>query len=169
MSTQTIWRTIKLFSGNTTNTQPIKSLKKSDGNLTMSNEEIVEILASQFSKISSDSSYSTKFINEKEKIMCDNYSSPQISKSARQIEENITKFELDTVMKVKKDNSPGPDRILYSMIRKGPEILKERLLNLFDEIFSTGTIPHDWKKQTLFVYQNLLKAKSTQNPIDPYC
>lgn len=118
-----MWRTIKWFSEKTPTFHNIKALKKPDGNITTTSEDIGEILAAQFSNISSNLNYSIEFLREKNIYLFANYSPLNLTKNAKLIEEQITNNELHLALKPTKDKSPGPDRIMYSMIKNAPETL----------------------------------------------
>ena len=49
----------------------------------------------------------------------------------------------------KKDSAPGADAIVYSLIKQLPEVIKSRILNLFNLIYNSSKLPTDWKTARL--------------------
>ena len=60
--------------------------------------------------------------------------------------EPITRKEMDTALDSRKDTSPGPDGIHYSMLKNLPESGKLFLLEFLNKIFDRGKLPKNWKR-----------------------
>ena len=60
--------------------------------------------------------------------------------------EAITRKEMDTALDSRKDTSPGPDDVHYSMLKNLPESGKQFLLEFLNKIFDRGKLPKNWKR-----------------------
>ena len=56
----------------------------------------------------------------------------------------------------------GPDEIHYQMLKHLTENYLETLLNIFNYIWTTGTIPKDWQYETIIPI-----PKPGKNPAEP--
>ena len=74
----------------------------------------------------------------------------------------ITMKELnDTLLTVKNNKSPGPDRIKNEMIKDGDLSFRQTMLYIFNAILKSGRYPNDWKVNYILPIH---KAKDTEDP-----
>ena len=68
----------------------------------------------------------------------------------------ITMEELETAMeKLKNRRAPGTDGLNMELFKYGSQKLKRRLIQLFNDIWSLGYIPNDWKiAKIINIYKN---------------
>ena len=79
------------------------------------------------------------------------------------LETPFTMKEIQSALKNTKINSsPGFDQISYKIIKSFPKKFLQNILDLLNEIFSTGIFPEDWNK-----YLMLLIPKSTPGKVHP--
>lgn len=87
------------------------------------------------------------------------------SPAADLIELPITLIELESCLCKAKNKTPGFDRISYSILKNCPLTLKNRVLNLYNEIFAKGTIPQTWKTASVVP---IPKPNKKPNEVDGY-
>lgn len=69
------------------------------------------------------------------------------------LEEPFLMTELDIALdKCNPKSSLGCDGIDYQILKKFPQKLRELLLNLYNEIYLTGSFPNEWREYTVFLY-----------------
>jgi len=112
----------------------ISSLLKEDGSPTKSDTESAELLCRQFQEV---------FTREPDK--------PTLPNNNRSIL-NI-QFDGVTVMKklkrLKPEKSPGPDGIHPMVLQNTAEVVADPLARIFQESYSQGVLPADWKKANI--------------------
>ena len=107
-------------------------------------KEIADTLADQYSKVSSNANYSDKFLRwkereEKEAVVFD-------EKSEEAYNRIFTLEELKHALHQAKDSSPGPDDLHYQMLKHLPEKQLDLLLEIFNQIWTTGDYPTSWSE-----------------------
>lgn len=136
--------------------------------LTLSNPlQISEHFAKTWSSYSSDSNFSPEFINSKSSATRLLPTSSDTDKFACFIERPITTVEFESSLRGSKGKSPGYDRISYIMLKNSPQILKHRMLALYNEIFTQGIIPQNWKTATIIPISKPTKSPSEVNGYRP--
>lgn len=85
--------------------------------------------------------------------------------SARWIQNPFEFYEFEAALGNKKNSSPGPDFIPYSVIKKLPKNAKIILLDIFNQLWSHNVIPSSWKIQYIVP---ILKPNKDSNCIDSY-
>ena len=128
----------KRFYGYVRSKQTVKttlsSLLKDDGSTTKSDSESAELLCRQFQEV---------FTREPDKPALLNSNNP-----VRNIQ-----FDADTVMKklkkLKPEKSPGPDGIHPMVLQNTAEVVADPLAQIFQESYSQGLLPADWKKANI--------------------
>jgi ribonuclease HI len=141
-------------------------------NLTQNGLEIdtnfkkAEYFANTFSKVSSDQNYSEKFKNHKKDIETNHRhlfqdDGPQVKN--QHLNELFDFHEMVKAIKqAKKQSSPGKDRVVYEMLQHLPKTCLKILLKLYNQIWSTGIMPADFKHSIVIPI-----PKPNKNPHDP--
>lgn len=74
---------------------------------------------------------------------------PQVEQDNQDVEE-ITIDELQYILNLKKDSTPGIDNITYSMLKYSPMFIKDHLRTIFNKVLTQEyNIPEDWKSQII--------------------
>lgn len=161
--TAEVWRKIKFMTGRRTQTL-IPALSDPDNKLILSDTEIANTLASNFSRKSSDSCYSERFLDYKQ-----NYESripmtnpPQTNPT---LNLPITQEELLSALATCKNSAPGPDRIPYIFIQKFPLAATNKLLELFNSIWLNQNFPSIWHEAVVIP---VLKPGKPKDKPDSY-
>ena len=109
--------------------------------------DIAEILGETFLNNSSSRNYSEKFQkvkNEQEKI--------KLNFKLTNTEEYNNLFNFDELLEAinqSHDSATGPDEIHYQMLKHLPESSLQALLSIFNNIWTTGEFPEDWRLATV--------------------
>ncbi|XP_017487099.1 PREDICTED: RNA-directed DNA polymerase from mobile element jockey-like [Rhagoletis zephyria] len=142
-----IWANIKRLSGNQS-FSPVLSLNSSQGNL-LYPQDIALKFANYFSNNSSDSNFSPEYSSNKHSLLSYNFLPSPLSPSAKHLDSDITLFELQLALAVVKGKTPGLDKISYPIIKHLPSLLLFRLVNHYNNIFRTASIPQVWKTSAI--------------------
>ena len=142
-SIKKVWADIKSISGAKTNIN-IKLITLNNNQLT-SSKDIANSFAESWSLFSEDINFPPKFVEEKQKTLLENYNCRKLSFAAKQIDCKINMLEFENAIKNSKGKTPGFDRISYPMIKNLPHNCKEKILELFNNIFEKGIYPQSWK------------------------
>ena len=135
-----IWNKVQKISGKyRKNPNPV--LKDDDGNI-LDPKSVADTLASTFSKVSADQSYSNKFIRYK--TIKEN--SPLIfdSHTRYDYKEPFTRKEFDDALSSTSETSPGHDKLTYSMIKNTNYKMKRIILRSFNKIYQSNKFPKSW-------------------------
>ena len=143
-----LWKKVRALSS-TNKSSTILHLKQNDGSITSNSQEIVNALARSWSEASFDTNFSITFRNAKVQSISVNIESQIVKARAKEIEKEITTFELDASLAIVKGKTPGQDRVTYSMLQNLPPSGKNILCNLFNQILKGGQIPHQWRIATV--------------------
>ena len=109
--------------------------------------DIAETLGETFLNNSSSRNYSEKFQkvkNEQEKI--------KLNFKSTNTEEYNNLFNFDELLEAinqSHDSATGPDEIHYQMLKHLPESSLQALLSIFNNIWTTGDFPEDWRLATV--------------------
>ena len=107
--------------------------------------EKVEVLASTFAAVSQNSSLTTEQLNHRINEEA-KFSTPQFTES--EADQKFTAIELNRALfgikKVKK--STGVDPVSYSMIKRFPNKTKQALLQYFNYLWQSGSMPKVWRE-----------------------
>lgn len=87
------------------------------------------------------------------------------SPSALWLSDPFQFHELHTALLHKKNTSPGPDFIPYKVIQSLPNVAKNILLTIFNNLWKKGQVPPDWKLQYVVP---ILKPHKDANSVDAY-
>jgi len=74
------------------------------------------------------------------------------------MEQNINFIEFSAALNSLKGNTPGYDKINYSMIRHASKLLKNRIIVLFNSILRSN-IPQTYKVSTIIISTSQEKTK----------
>lgn len=85
--------------------------------------------------------------------------------SAQWMQNPFEFFEFEASLDKKKNSSPGPDHIPYSVLKNLPKSVKVILLAVYNQLWLNNVIPPSWKIQ--FVVP-ILKPNKDSNSIDSY-
>ena len=146
-----IWLKIKRFS----NQHPSKTtniIRHNDLTLT-DPSKIADLFGSEWCKYASNSNFSPEYNKIKEAYSDRTLLLHKPSQNALSIESPITLSELQNCLNHAKGKTPGFDRVSYPMIKMLSSNSKTRLLNLYNNIFNSGNIPHSWKTATIIPIQ----------------
>ena len=138
-----VWNMIRKISGKRAKTK-ISHLKKENDNIATTPIDISNTLAQTFAHNSSSDNYSTEFTKiksrqEKENLnfKSDNSEDYNLPFTLRELSESINKSH---------DTAPGPDGIHYQLLKHLPNDTKSLLLSIFNNVWSSGNIPQNWKE-----------------------
>ena len=70
--------------------------------------------------------------------------------------------ELTNAIKISNDTATGPDEIHYQMLKHLPENARVTILQIFNDIWTTGVFPESWRLATIIPIQ-----KPGKNPAEP--
>lgn len=136
-----IWNKIGRISGKKKQ-QRISNITLSDGTTTSDFNSIAEALATQFDKNSASTNYDQAFLKIKEKRERKKITHNQ--RSDLSYNAPFTIKELNEALNSTKDSAPGPDGILYCMLKYLPNCGKLALLKIYNDIWEGGEFPNDW-------------------------
>jgi hypothetical protein len=112
----------------------IRTLKKSDGNLTTNRKEIAQLLADQFKATSHDSKYSADFVKRRKREELQTIF-PELGQGE---EYNLPLFRSRTC---EREGPPGPDDVHCKMLKQLPPVSKPKLLEIYNEIWEREVFP----------------------------
>ena len=142
-----VWDMIRKISGKTKSpsythlNHPVAETKST------SKFDIAETLGETFLNNSSSRNYSEKFQkvkNEQEKI--------KLNFKSTNTEEYNNLFNFDELLEAinqSHDSATGPDEIHYQMLKHLPESSLQALLSIFNNIWTSGVFPEDWRLATV--------------------
>jgi hypothetical protein len=139
----------------------IRTLKKSDRNLTTNRKEITQLLADQFKATSHDSNYSADFIERKR---IEETINPELGQGE---EYNLpfSKTEMEYALSTCKGSSPGPDDVHYEMLKQLPRVAKLKLLEIYNDIWKREVFTKNWTEATVIP---ILKPGKNPNQTNSY-
>jgi len=158
-----IWKRIRKIRGTYQNIkQPY--LIKDNSHITDKND-VAELLASHYERISSSNSYSNNFrrIQQREEQTPINFSTNE------EIPYNspITILELKRMLSISGNSSPGEDKLSYNMIRKSHPSCQHFLLKIYNHIFSTGVYPTQWQSSIVLSFPKPGKPHTSEENYRP--
>ena len=127
------------------------------------NEDISNAFASYFSFISSDNNCDPDFLNTKisqELNLLNFNSSTEFSYNFP-----FTLQELKFALSRSRNSAPGPDNVLVPMILNLPESAQYLLLQIYNFIWSSGSLPNTWKESILIPIH---KPNKSQSSVESY-
>ena len=105
--------------------------------------DIVNCLAEAFTEVSDPSNYAAelKTIKEREESKCIDFEGG----NTEPYNDLFTMKELTSAIGNTKDTAPEPDKIHYSMFRHLPEMAKQHVLHVFNQLCISSYFPDRWK------------------------
>ena len=158
-----IWGRIQKIKGNYQPIKPICLIK--NGTYVTQENEVAELMACHYEKISSNKSYNLQFqraLQRKERPI-DFSTNKEYSYN-----DNITELELRRMLSRSKNSAPGEDNITYKMISKANPNSRKLLLKLMNRAFDSGTVPEQWLKSITLSFTKPNKPpneEESQRPI----
>lgn len=78
----------------------------------------------------------------------------------KELEEKFSKEELKRALDmIRKNTAPGKDGIEYKMLKDLPEEMKDKLLNIYNRIWTGEKIPEEWRKYQVIFIDKIGKEK----------
>ena len=164
--TDKIWQNIRNFTGykSTTGIHCIASQSNLDTMIT-NHAKIASEFGKYWSEDSADSKFSIDFRNRKTNITS-NLPTFDPCESAKKMETKISFIELASILRKLKGKTPGMDQISYPMLKMLPLELKQRTLDLYNNIF-TGHIPQQFKNSVVIPILKAGKNKTLTTSYRP--
>jgi len=162
---KTIWSNIRRFCG----LNPQKNIHCIFNPTTNQNTthklEIADLFCKNFSEISSDTNFTTTFIHQKQTSLNNTHTLSYIpSKRAIEIEKPITPIEFAAALNTLKGNTPGLDRINYTMIKNIGKTTKNRIISLQNSILN-NYIPQTYKNSLIIP---IIKPNTDKTNLNSY-
>ena len=126
--------------------------------------EVAEIFARHYARVSSSLSYTQDFQilkNRSESNKLDFYSN-----NAEPYNQPFTIAELREALSSTRNSSPGIDRIPYSFLKNLPLYSEQELLDIYNNIWATGTFPDSWRQAIIMPLHK--EGKNSSEP-QGYC
>lgn len=156
-TTSEIWHKIRSIAG----LRPSSSLSSLlvNGIAFTTPSDIAEVLASHFESTSSSENYDPDFLASKA-----DRERPLDFSTFEDLNYNVpfSMTELEEALSQVKESAPGPDRIPYSFIQHLPHDFRQVLLDLYNQIWSTGHYPDQWRKA--IIVPILKEGKDPRSP-----
>ena len=140
-----VWKIVKKLKG--THTDSIKHVRKPDGSMAETEQDIANCIASTLSQNSSSQNYNTEFTKHKEtsektplnftSLNTENYNCP------------FTLHELVTAISDLSNTAPGPDNIHNEILKHLPNQTLLLLLDIYNHYWETHTFPDCWRHATI--------------------
>ena len=147
--TKNVWDMVRKISGKSKSaTYHHLNYNFNNANETASTkQDIADTLASQFCSNSSTSHYSEEFQKYKKQ-----QEKTKLNFKSSNNEEYNTPFNLDELkdaISKAHDTATGPDEVHYQMLKHLPPKSLQALLDIFNDMWETGTFPESWELATV--------------------
>jgi len=137
-----IWGKIRAISGKRKNGNIIRL--RVGGCSVEQPKEIANHLANHFASVSATCHYPSDFQRRKTQ---EEIAAVQVNMLDTSCHNNpFTMKEMNETLPTCVGKSPGPDNINYEMIRQLGEKTKEKLLNVYNQLWKEGDFPEEWRK-----------------------
>lgn len=133
-----VWKKIKSISGKSNLTVPEALLTNND-DVATDPEEILEIFADHFEKVSGSLNYEPTFLATKDYEEKESLKFESVDEFDYNTPFNIR--ELENALSTCKDSAPGHDTIHYAMVFRLSTNDKSELLQLYNRIWRNGSLP----------------------------
>ena len=139
-----VWKMLKRMSGKSVSNR-IPNIQVGNTKYA-TNKDKANILASQFAKVSSEENSSREFLGIKTKYEQENETSIKYNNSNNSIlNKKKSLNDLKEAIKFAKKSSPGEDKISYAMYKHLSRTSLDKIVQLFNLIWSKGRLPSSWK------------------------
>ena len=167
----TVWKQARQMNG-ISSTKTIPTLLAKGKEFTR-NVEKAEYFADTFSQVSSDDNNTKEFRHHKAETL-QHYQHLLTNHSGTQdntiLNSQFMLYELDTaIRKEKKNSTPGEDRITYEMLQHLPKGGKQALLKYYNDIWSSGDIPLNFKHAIITPILKPNKNRHEPSSYRPIC
>ena len=158
---------VNRFRGKTHSTMP--TLIKDNEAIT-DNTHKANTLADHYQNVSSNTGYSEKFLNRKQRIEI------QINNTLKNKNEerldinynnNFSLFELKQALNACSNSAPGEDQITYEIIKQLPINALEKLLELYNQSWKDSKMPDSWNEAIVIPILKLGKEKTSPSSYRP--
>lgn len=161
----TVWAAARRMNG-VNSSRSVPSLV-SNGVKYETNAEKAELFVDTFAQVSSDSNYTEEFRKQKDDTLREqqrpNDNGALAGGCSTEFNEPFALYELQAaISRAKKNSAPGEDRIAYEMLQQLPKRCQLVLLRLYNKIWSSGSVPADFKHSII-----LPLPKPNKNTHDP--
>ncbi len=146
----------------------IPALTNQDGRLITDPQQKAEELATQYERVSKDTNLSPSFLAHREEFESQHQSilSERIDHPAA-YNDNFSMPELLSALKDAKDTAPGEDGITASMLRHIPRESLPVILELFNQSWTQGILPSNWKQSLIIPVPKPLKDPASASSYRP--
>ena len=160
-----LWNKIKTLQNNPVT--PTKIMLKEQNQYITDNLEIANTLAKNYQEISSERSKTTKFSIYKT-TQTNNYTQNiKLNIDNETYNKDLTMKELERALKNIKNTAPGEDNITYTMIERLDTENKSKILRLFNDIWTKGIMPQQWRNSIIIPILKNGKNKHDKNSYRP--
>jgi ribonuclease HI len=123
-------------------------------------KSIADCLGRRFSYISGDMSGDPRFREHRDKVEKDKLDFG--TRETLGYNKPFTEQELEHALELSSDSAPGPDEVIYSMLKNLGPNAKQLLLKLFNRIYKEGKLPKQWKEA--YIIPILKEGKGATSP-----
>ena len=160
-----LWNKIKMLQNNPVT--PTTIMLKEQNCYITENIEIANILANHFQEISSEKLKSKDFITYKTTQRINLAEKIDLNNDNENYNKVLTLKELENALRNIKNTAPGEDNITYAMIESLNAENKLKILRLFNDIWTKGVIPQQWKNSIIIPILKNGKNKQDKNSYRP--
>ena len=127
-------------------------------------EDISEIIAHTFAKVSFDENYSSEFLTHKEQM---EQNMPDFETRNTAYDKLLILDELEHTLAKIKNSCPGEDGIHYKKLKSMPVNAKEHLVKMYNEFFQDSYFPKTWTKSIIILIPKPGKDPNSPNSYRP--
>ena len=148
-SSKEAWQKLKAIGGKRNQNTLNKAIRKKDGTLALTDLQKANALAEHYEFVSSDANIDPEHIKRKGETR--NRTKYDKLKQKTNVDDNnyynqpITLRELEGALKHKSETSAGEDALTYNIIKNLPKKGKTAIVQLFNQIWTTGEVPQSFK------------------------
>ena len=123
-------------------------------------KEIADCLGRRFSYISGENSCDPRFKEHRDRVEKEKLDFS--TKEKMGYNKAFTNPELEHALDLSNDSAPGPDEVMYSMLKNLAPSGKQLLLKLINRIYKEGKLPKQWKEA--YIIPILKEGKDPSTP-----
>lgn len=159
-----VWQKIKAMKGHKS-VPYIPAIINSNHRLTTSNTEIATIIANTIADKSADQNFNLDFIEHK--IHQERTPTYDFNYDESPLNLPISKDELTYHISNSRQSAPGPDNIPFVFIQNLPQMAVNKLLELFNRIWTDQTFPKIWRHAIIIPIHKPNKPKTNPESYRP--